>query len=72
MNHKVIAAGLLAICPETNNFLIQAVAQIQNGGLFATTPENVRTNIITPSDAKTKAVGWFNMATVISKTILIQ
>jgi len=57
-----------SISRETNNFLIQAVAQIQNGGLFATTPENVRTNILTPSDAKTKAVGWFNMATVVSKT----
>jgi hypothetical protein len=61
-----------SISRETNNFLIQAVAQIQNGGLFATTPENVRTNIITPSEAKTKAVGWFNMATVVSKTILVQ
>ena len=60
-----------SISRETNNFLIQAVAQIQNGGLFATTPENVRTNILTPSGAKTKAVGWFNMATVTSKTKLI-
>lgn len=60
-----------SISRETNNFLLQAVAQIQNGGLFATTPENVRTNISTPSGAKTKAVGWFNMATVTSKTKLI-
>ncbi|MDO9000746.1 MAG: DUF4249 family protein [Bacteroidota bacterium] len=60
-----------SISRETNNFLFQAVAQIQNGGLFATTPENVRTNITTPSGAKTKAVGWFNMATVVSKTKLI-
>ena len=60
-----------SISREANNFLIQAVAQIQNGGLFATTPENVRTNIITPDGAKIKAVGWFNMATVTSKTKLI-
>ena len=60
-----------SISRETNNFLFQAVAQIQNGGLFATTPENVRTNIITPADAKTKAVGWFNMATVVTATKLI-
>jgi len=57
-----------SISRETNNFLIQAVTQIQNGGLFATTPENVRTNVITPSSTKTKAVGWFNMATVVTKT----
>lgn len=61
-----------SISRETNNFLIQAVAQIQNGGLFATTPENVRTNIVTPSTAKIKAIGWFNMATVTSKTQIIQ
>jgi hypothetical protein len=60
-----------SITRETNNFLFQAVAQIQNGGLFATTPENVRTNIVSPSGAKTKAIGWFNMATVVSKTIVI-
>ncbi len=60
-----------SISREANNFLIQAVAQIQNGGLFATTPENVRTNISTPDGAKTKAVGWFNMASVISKTKII-
>ena len=60
-----------SISRETNNFLFQAVTQIQNGGLFATTPENVRTNILTPEGAKTKAVGWFNMATVVSKTKVI-
>jgi hypothetical protein len=52
-------------------FFVQASAQISNGGLFATTPENVKTNIITPPDAKTKAIGWFNMATVASKQVVI-
>lgn len=60
-----------SISRETNNFLFQAVTQIQNGGLFATTPENVRTNIVTPKGIKTKAVGWFNMATVTSKVKLV-
>ncbi|MEY2914410.1 MAG: hypothetical protein RLZZ184_3719, partial [Cyanobacteriota bacterium] len=44
---------------ETYAFFLQAQAQISNGGLFATTPENVKTNIITPEDAPTKAIGWF-------------
>lgn len=52
-------------------FLLQALTQIQNGGLFATTPENVRTNIVTPKDTKVKGVGWFNMATVATKTKLM-
>jgi hypothetical protein len=49
---------------EAYYFFLQAATQINNAGLFATTPENVKTNIVTPTDAKYKAVGWFNMATV--------
>lgn len=60
-----------SISRETYFFFVQASAQINNGGLFATTPENVKTNIVTPKDAKTKAVGWFNMASVVSDKINI-
>ncbi|PBQ32439.1 hypothetical protein CNR22_11885 [Sphingobacteriaceae bacterium] len=60
-----------SIARETYYFFVQAQAQINNGGLFATTPENVKTNIVTPADAKTKAVGWFNMASVATKTKVI-
>ncbi len=56
---------------ESYYFFIQASTQINNGGLFATTPENVKTNILTPENAATKAVGWFNMATVTSLKITI-
>ncbi|PBQ32440.1 hypothetical protein CNR22_11890 [Sphingobacteriaceae bacterium] len=58
------AASINAITRDTYNFLIQAQAQINNGGLFATTPENVKTNFVTPAGAKTKAVGWFSIANV--------
>ncbi len=61
-----------SIAKETYFFFVQAGAQINNGGLFATTPENVKTNIITPTEAKTKAVGWFNMASVATKTKLVE
>ena len=53
-------------------FFVQASAQINNGGLFATTPENVKTNIVTPEGVKTKAVGWFNMASVVTKTKVVK
>ncbi|MGZ3899632.1 MAG: DUF4249 family protein [Bacteroidia bacterium] len=53
-------------------FFIQAQAQINNGGLFATTPENVKTNIITPDGAKTKATGRFNMASVAQQKITVK
>lgn len=55
----------------TYYFLVQAVQQINNGGLFATTPENVKTNLVTPKEAKTKAVGWFNMATVATGSVQV-
>lgn len=50
-----------AITKETYFFLLQVINQTNNSGLFATTPENVKTNIITP-DGATKAIGWFSVA----------
>lgn len=61
-----------SISRETYFFFIQAYNQINNNGLFATTPENVKTNIVSPVDAKTKAIGRFNMASVVSKSITVQ
>lgn len=65
-------AEIHSISRETYFFFIQASAQINNGGLFATTPENVKTNIVTPAGATTKAVGWFNVAMVDTKEIFVQ
>lgn len=64
-------AEIHSISRGTYFFLLQALQQINNGGLFATTPENVKTNIVTPKTAKTKAIGWFNMATVATLTKVI-
>ncbi len=60
-----------SISKECYLFLTQAVAQINNGGLFATTPENVKTNILTPSGSKIKGVGWFNMANVATRVRVV-
>ncbi len=64
-------AEIHSITQETYNFFTQASTQLNNSGLFATTPENIKTNIISPSDAPIKATGWFNMATVTSYSIKI-
>lgn len=61
-----------SISKDSYFFFIQALAQINNGGLFAKTPENIKTNIVTPKEAKTKAVGQFNMATVVSAKKIIK
>jgi len=60
-----------SISKEAYFFFVQAQAQISNGGLFATTPENVKTNIITPAGAPSKAIGWFNMAAVAKAKVVI-
>ncbi|MBS1634293.1 MAG: DUF4249 domain-containing protein [Bacteroidetes bacterium] len=52
-----------SITKETFDFLTQVQAQTTNSGLFATTPENVKTNISTNS-SKVKIVGWFSMSAV--------
>jgi hypothetical protein len=64
-------AEVHSISLDTYNFFNQANTQINNSGLFATTPENIKTNIITPSDAPIKATGWFNMASVASYSFKI-
>lgn len=60
-----------SIMKDTYNFFVQAQAQISNGGLFATTPENVKTNLSGPK-GQTKAVGWFSVSSVATKTVLVK
>lgn len=70
--NDVCKVEIHSISKESYFFFIQALAQINNGGLFAQTPENIKTNIVTPIGAKTKAVGQFNMATVVSAKKIIK
>jgi hypothetical protein len=70
--NDVCKVEIHSISKDSYLFFIQALAQINNGGLFAKTPENIKTNIFTPKEAKTKAVGQFNMATVASAKKIIK
>ncbi len=49
---------------ECFNMFNQIITNTNNQGLFATTLENTKTNIITPNGAPIKAVGFFNIASV--------
>ncbi len=69
--HDRCSVEVHSITSTTYNFFTQASTQINNGGLFATTPENVKTNITSP-DGKTKAIGWFSVASVATKSILVR
>lgn len=67
-----VGVEIHSLSRENYFFFIQASAQINNGGLFATTPENIKTNIISPEKAKTKAIGRFNMASVASFSCFVK
>lgn len=55
-----IRVQLLSITEDTYNWLFDVFSQTTNGGLFATPPYNVRTNIKNRnSQSKTKAYGYF-------------
>ncbi len=47
---------------ETFNFLTQVQNQTTNSGLFATNPENIKTNIRCTSNNQVKVIGWFEMS----------
>lgn len=67
-----IKVEIHAINEDTFNFLTEVRTQSTNGGLFATPPANVRTNIKNTNPAsEVKAVGFFNAGAVsfLSKTI---
>lgn len=68
--NDVCRVEIHSISKEAYFFLYQVQQQTTNSGLFATTPENVRTNINTP-EGSTKAIGWFQMSGVgaLQKTI---
>jgi len=59
-----------SLSEQAYNFLSQVQTQTTNSGLFATTPENVKTNITTTSNVK--VVGWFNMSAVNWKQQIAQ
>lgn len=61
-----------SISEECFNMFIQIITNTNNQGLFATTLENTKTNIVSPSDVPLKAVGFFNMATVVTATKVVQ
>ena len=61
--YDVCRVEIHSINLATYNLLLQAQAQISNSGLFATTPENIKTNIIS-NNPKIKVVGWFCMSAV--------
>ncbi|MEO8761835.1 MAG: DUF4249 family protein, partial [Bacteroidia bacterium] len=63
--YDVCTITILSINKDTYGFLTQLNAQLTNAqsGLFAVTPQNVKTNIQQTSGTQ-KAIGWFNMGAI--------
>lgn len=59
-----------SITKETFDFLTQVQTQTTNSGLFATTPENVKSNIT--ASGNVKVVGWFSMSAVKFREKIVQ
>ncbi len=64
-----IRVDILSITRQTYDFITQMRRTTFNSGLFATTMENVKTNLLSSGD--TKVVGWFSTSYAVSKTKIV-
>ncbi len=69
--NDVCMVQIYSINSNTFEFLTQMKTQMTNSqaGLFAVTPQNVKTNIQQISGTQ-QAIGWFNMGMVSSKSVI--
>ena len=67
--YDVCTIKILSINKDTYSFLNQLQTQLTNSqsGLFAVTPQNVKTNIQQTVGTQ-KAIGWFNMGAISAKS----
>ena len=72
LKYDVCRVEIHSINVETFNFLTQVQTQTTNSGLFATSPENVKTNIKNTTNDKVKVVGWFCISAVGFKETIVQ
>ncbi|MGZ3864164.1 MAG: DUF4249 domain-containing protein [Bacteroidia bacterium] len=63
---------IYSINADTYDFMQQMQTQMTNAqaGLFAVTPQNVKSNIKISSGGGRKAIGWFNMGAVTEMTVI--
>ncbi|WP_234736154.1 DUF4249 domain-containing protein [Tellurirhabdus bombi] len=66
-----VKVEVLSITPDAFNFFQQLSTQINNGGLFATPPANIPTNVINLNESGAKAVGYFGVSALSSKTVKV-
>jgi hypothetical protein len=57
---------------DSYEYMVQLTTQLNNSqaGLFAVTPENLRTNLKAVNEGAPRALGWFNMGMVSTKSFI--
>ncbi len=70
--YDICRADIYSINKDTYSYLLQLQTQLTNAqnGLFAVTPQNVKTNIKQTAGAQ-KAIGWFNIGAISSKSQIV-
>jgi len=70
--NDILTVEVYSINKNSYEYLIQLVTQVNNSqaGLFAVTPENLRTNILPITEKSPRVLGWFNMGTISSKSFI--
>ncbi|WP_128546543.1 DUF4249 domain-containing protein [Larkinella soli] len=71
MNDRV-RIEVLSITEDAFFFFQQLSGQINNGGLFASPPSNVPTNVLNRNSGGPKAVGYFGVSAVGSKSVTVE
>ncbi|GAB3925726.1 DUF4249 domain-containing protein [Larkinella terrae] len=71
MNDSV-KVEVFSITPDAFYFFLQLSTQINNGGLFASPPANVPTNVVNRNANGPKAVGFFGVSAASSKTVKVE
>ncbi len=66
-----VTVELQSLTPEAFEFWQQFSQQVTNGGLFATPPANVPTNIINTNASGRKATGFFVATAIRSRTVRV-
>lgn len=69
--NDTVRVDVLSITPDAFYFFQQLSTQINNGGLFATPPANVPTNVLNVNSKGPKAVGYFGVSAVGSRTVTV-
>ncbi|GAB3327909.1 hypothetical protein GCM10027299_29170 [Larkinella ripae] len=67
-----VKVEVLSITPDAFYFFLQLSTQINNGGLFASPPANVPTNVVNRNASGPKAVGFFGVSALSSKTVQVE